>query len=132
MCIGKYGDIPNMPAFPHGKGPEIFHGKVMHSLDYCKLDEEASKELMSGKKVAVIGYKKSAIDLAVECAEANQGKLHSKILKLSRSLNVFLGKKLVDFCVILNKMSILCLFLHNKQNLLGFLLQASTTCSKKI
>ncbi|KAG1342587.1 Flavin-containing monooxygenase [Cocos nucifera] len=73
MCIGKYGDVPNMPAFPHGKGPEIFHGKVMHSLDYCKLDEEASKELMSGKKVVVIGYKKSAIDLAVECAEANQG-----------------------------------------------------------
>lgn len=74
MCIGKYGDVPNMPVFPQGKGPEIFHGKVMHSLDYCKLDEEASNNLMSGKKVVVIGYKKSAIDLAVECAEANQGK----------------------------------------------------------
>ncbi|XP_008800513.1 probable flavin-containing monooxygenase 1 [Phoenix dactylifera] len=73
MCIGKYGDVPVMPVFPHGKGPEIFHGKVMHSLDYCKLDEEAAKTLMRGKKVVVIGYKKSAIDLAVECAEANQG-----------------------------------------------------------
>ncbi|TYH15382.1 hypothetical protein ES288_A05G037400v1 [Gossypium darwinii] len=45
VCIGKYGDIPKIPSFPHNKG----------------------------KKVAVIGYKKSAIDLAVECAEANQG-----------------------------------------------------------
>ena len=73
MCIGKYGDIPNMPKFPPGKGAEIFRGKVMHSLDYCKLDEDATKELMKGKKVVVIGYKKSSIDLAVECAEANRG-----------------------------------------------------------
>ncbi|CAL9067630.1 probable flavin-containing monooxygenase 1 [Musa acuminata AAA Group] len=73
MCIGKYGDIPNMPKFPPGEGAEIFRGKVMHSLDYCKLDEDATKELMKGKKVVIIGYKKSSIDLAVECAEANRG-----------------------------------------------------------
>lgn len=46
----------------------------MHSMDYSKLDQEAARELVKGKKVAVIGYKKSAIDLALECAEANQGK----------------------------------------------------------
>ena len=45
----------------------------MHTLDYCKLDKEASTQLLQGKKVVVFGYKKSAIDLAVECAEANQG-----------------------------------------------------------
>ncbi|CAL9110603.1 unnamed protein product [Musa textilis] len=73
MCIGKYGDVPNMPTFPRGKGPETFLGKVMHSLDYCMLDDEAAKSLMKGKKVVIIGYKKSAIDLAVECAEANHG-----------------------------------------------------------
>ncbi|URD96729.1 Flavin-containing monooxygenase [Musa troglodytarum] len=73
MCIGKYGDVPNMPEFPQGKGPEVFQGKVMHSLDYCKLDEEAAETLMKGKKVVVIGYKKSAIDLAVECAAVNRG-----------------------------------------------------------
>ena len=73
MCAGKYGDVPRMPAFPAGKGPEVFKGKVMHSLDYCKLSEEETVELMRGKKVVVVGYKKSAIDLANECAQANQG-----------------------------------------------------------
>ncbi|KAJ4820422.1 Dimethylaniline monooxygenase [N-oxide-forming] 2 [Rhynchospora pubera] len=73
MCLGKYGDVPKMPVFPFGRGPEVFEGKVMHTLDYCKLNEEETKELMKGKKVVIIGYKKSAIDLAVECAETNQG-----------------------------------------------------------
>lgn len=73
MCAGKYGDVPRMPVFPPGKGPEVFRGQVMHSLDYCKLSEEDTVELMRGKKVVVVGYKKSAIDLALECAQANQG-----------------------------------------------------------
>lgn len=73
VCIGKYGDIPKIPTFPQHKGPEVFQGQVLHSLDYCKLDKQATSQLLKGKKVAVIGYKKSAIDLAVECAEANQG-----------------------------------------------------------
>ncbi|EEF46227.1 dimethylaniline monooxygenase, putative [Ricinus communis] len=73
ICIGKYGDIPKIPEFPHNKGPEIFKGKVMHPLDYCKLEKEAASELLKGKKVVVVGFKKSAIDLALECAEANQG-----------------------------------------------------------
>ncbi|KAA8534743.1 hypothetical protein F0562_029815 [Nyssa sinensis] len=73
ICIGKYGDIPKIPEFPHNSGPEIFRGQVLHTLDYSKLDKEAATRLLKGNKVVVIGYKKSAIDLAVECAEANQG-----------------------------------------------------------
>ncbi|KAH7851662.1 hypothetical protein Vadar_015048 [Vaccinium darrowii] len=73
ICTGKYGDVPKTPDFPPNKGPEIFRGKVLHTLDYCKLDDEGTTQLLKGKKVAVIGYKKSAIDLALECAEANQG-----------------------------------------------------------
>ncbi|KAJ8767323.1 hypothetical protein K2173_017367 [Erythroxylum novogranatense] len=73
ICIGKYGDIPKMPTFAPGKGQEVFHGKVLHSLDYSKLDKDASRKLLHGKKVAIVGYRKSAIDLAMECAEANQG-----------------------------------------------------------
>lgn len=73
ICTGKYGDVPAIPKFPQNKGPEIFQGKVLHTLDYCKLNAEESTQLLKGKKVVIFGYKKSAIDLAVECAEANQG-----------------------------------------------------------
>ncbi|KAL0346800.1 UNVERIFIED_CONTAM: putative flavin-containing monooxygenase 1 [Sesamum calycinum] len=73
ICTGKYGDIPAIPKFPQNRGPEIFKGKVLHTIDYCKLNEEESTQLLKGKKVVIFGYKKSAIDLAVECAEANQG-----------------------------------------------------------
>ena len=62
-----------MPTFPSNKGPEVFKGKVLHTIDYCKLDKEATSDLVKGKKVVVVGYKKSAIDLAMECVQANQG-----------------------------------------------------------
>ncbi|KAK4854242.1 hypothetical protein QYF36_020987 [Acer negundo] len=73
VCIGKYGDIARKPVFPANRGEEIFKGKVLHTMDYSKLDKEAASELLEGKKVAIVGYKKSAIDLAVECSQANQG-----------------------------------------------------------
>lgn len=74
VCIGKYGDTRKLPEFPLNKGPEVFQGQALHALDYCKLDKDAASELLKDKEVVVVGYKKSAIDLAVECAEANQGK----------------------------------------------------------
>ncbi|KAH7519336.1 hypothetical protein FEM48_Zijuj08G0025400 [Ziziphus jujuba var. spinosa] len=69
ICIGKYGDVPQIPSFPRNKSPEIFDGKVMHCIDYCKLDKDAATELLKDKKVAVIGCKKSAIDLALEASQ---------------------------------------------------------------
>lgn len=77
VCIGKYGDVPRMPVFPTNKGQEVFKGKVLHSMGYSKLDKGEATELLRGKKVAIVGYKKSAIDLAVECAEANRGQIHT-------------------------------------------------------
>ncbi|KAK9075772.1 hypothetical protein SSX86_004101 [Deinandra increscens subsp. villosa] len=74
VCMGKYGDVPIIPKYGKNKGPEVFKGKVMHSQEYSKLkDDQSSRQLLKGKKVVVVGYKKSAIDLAVECAQANQG-----------------------------------------------------------
>ncbi|XP_027338368.1 probable flavin-containing monooxygenase 1 [Abrus precatorius] len=73
VCTGKYGDIPKIPKFPCNKGPEVFKGRVLHTLDYCKLDQQSATKLLAGKKVVVVGFKKSAIDLAMECAQANKG-----------------------------------------------------------
>ncbi|XAR49163.1 Flavin-containing monooxygenase [Bertholletia excelsa] len=73
VCIGKYGDIPKLPSYPPNKGPEVFNGKVLHSMEYSRLGKKEAYELLHGKKVAVVGFRKSAIDLAVESAEANQG-----------------------------------------------------------
>ncbi|KAG0503653.1 hypothetical protein HPP92_003725 [Vanilla planifolia] len=70
-----------------GRGPEVFHGKVMHTLDYCKLGEDEATELMKGKKVVVVGYKKSAIDLATECAEVNKGADGQPCTMLIRTLH---------------------------------------------
>ncbi|KAF4386327.1 hypothetical protein G4B88_003544 [Cannabis sativa] len=72
ICIGKYGDMPRMENTNNGEF-SAFSGKVLHSIEYSKLDKEAAHSLLNGKKVAVIGYKKSAIDLAMECVQANQG-----------------------------------------------------------
>ncbi|XP_051114363.1 probable flavin-containing monooxygenase 1 [Andrographis paniculata] len=87
ICTGKYGDIPVIPKFPRDKGPEIFEGRVMHTVDYCKLSNEESTQLLRDKKVVVIGYKKSAIDLAVECAEANQGEKGERCTMVVRTLH---------------------------------------------
>lgn len=87
MCIGKYGDIANIPVFPPEKGPGVFNGKVMHSMDYCKLKKEETVELLKGKKVVVVGYKKSAIDLALECAQANAGEEGEPCTMIVRSLH---------------------------------------------
>ena len=77
MCIGRYGDVPKIPSFPPDKGPEVFEGKVLHTMDYSALNKTQAYELLKGKRVLVIGFQKSALDFAVECAEANQGLFRS-------------------------------------------------------
>ena len=87
ICTGKYGDVPRIPTFPLKKGPEIFNGTVMHSLDCCKLEKEEASHLLRGKKVAVVGFKKSAIDLALESALANQG-IYIYLIKQKRYIYI--------------------------------------------
>ncbi|KAI4337211.1 hypothetical protein L6164_015656 [Bauhinia variegata] len=48
--------LASTPTYPKNKGPEIFNGK---------LDRKGAHELLKGNKVAVVGYKKSAMECAI-------------------------------------------------------------------
>ncbi|KAL8196516.1 hypothetical protein R6Q57_024811 [Mikania cordata] len=71
LCLGRFKDVPNMPKFPEGKGPEVFQGQAIHSMEYSAMDNNKAAELVKGKKVVVVGFGKTGLDIARECASVN-------------------------------------------------------------
>nr|CAB3459749.1 unnamed protein product [Digitaria exilis] len=70
LCIGKYG-TPNIPTFPLNEGPEVFNGKVLHSMEYSRMHQADAAKLIQDKRVVVVGSGKSAFDTVTYCADTN-------------------------------------------------------------
>nr|GEW32315.1 probable flavin-containing monooxygenase 1 [Tanacetum cinerariifolium] len=71
LCVGRFKDVPNIPEFATGTGPEVFRGKVIHSMEYSAMEHEKAEEFVKGKRVVVVGFQKQGLDIAMECSSVN-------------------------------------------------------------
>ncbi|KAI3503802.1 hypothetical protein L1887_32253 [Cichorium endivia] len=71
LCLGRFKDVPNIPDFPAGRGPEVFRGQAIPSMEYAAMDHETAAEFVKGKRVVVVGFGKTRLDIARECSAIN-------------------------------------------------------------
>ncbi|KAJ6422192.1 hypothetical protein OIU84_027188 [Salix udensis] len=70
------------------EGPEAFHGDVIHSMDYANMDYESARDFVRGRRVTVVGFQKSAMDIAMECSTANGVEHPCRVLYRTEHWNV--------------------------------------------
>ncbi|CAN1276127.1 Probable flavin-containing monooxygenase 1 [Linum perenne] len=88
LCVGKYSEVPNVPKFATGKGPEAFQGKVIHSMEYSDMGAKESGKLVKGKRVAIVGSQKHAMDIAMECCRINGKEIPCRVLYRTEHWNL--------------------------------------------
>ncbi|OMO80363.1 Dimethylaniline monooxygenase, N-oxide-forming [Corchorus olitorius] len=81
LCIGQFSGLPNIPDLPPDQGPDVFHGKVLHVMDYTALNSSSAQEFVKNKRVTIIGSHKSAMDLAAVCANINGPKYPCTVIQ---------------------------------------------------
>ncbi|KAJ0102929.1 hypothetical protein Patl1_06492 [Pistacia atlantica] len=91
LCDSVCGEIQwcsKHPGISSKQGSRSISWQVIHSMDYAAMDYESAAKFVKGKRVTVVGFQKSALDIAMECSAANGVKIPCTILYKTEHWNL--------------------------------------------
>ncbi|PKI75760.1 hypothetical protein CRG98_003803 [Punica granatum] len=62
--------------------------EVVHSMDYAAMDFGSAAAFVKGRRVTIVGFQKSALDIAAECSAANGAALPCTVVYRTEHWNV--------------------------------------------